>query len=133
MDEIDFCECFVVAWFLDVEDGDDVLVVEVPEELHLTQSPQTEHGMVKRRDLLDGNLLARGLVQGGATTTVSTISKQSILKPLSYQTTPYAPSPTTSWMSYCSETLKEILLELPLPAGARDMSRFFCTYGRGCA
>jgi hypothetical protein len=27
----------------------------------------------------------------------------------SYQTTPYAPSPTTSWMSYCSETLKEIL------------------------
>ncbi|KAJ5061743.1 hypothetical protein J3E74DRAFT_329912 [Bipolaris maydis] len=32
-------------------------------------------------------------------------------------TTPYAPSPTTSWMSYCSETLKEIFLELPLPAG----------------
>lgn len=34
-----------------------------------------------------------------------------------YQTTPYAPSPTTSWISYCSETLKEIFLELPLPAG----------------
>jgi hypothetical protein len=27
------------------------------------------------------------------------------------QTTPYAPSPTTSWMSYCSLTLKEILRE----------------------
>lgn len=25
-------------------------------------------------------------------------------------------------MSYCSETLKEIFLELPLPAGARDMA-----------
>lgn len=34
-----------------------------------------------------------------------------------YHTTPYAPSPTTSWISYCSETLKEIFLELPLPAG----------------
>jgi hypothetical protein len=34
-----------------------------------------------------------------------------------YQTTPYAPSPTTSWISYCSDTLKEIFLELPLPAG----------------
>lgn len=42
---------------------------------------------------------------------------------VAYHTTPYAPSPTTSWMSYCSETLKEIFLELPLPAGgmvARD-------------
>lgn len=28
-----------------------------------------------------------------------------------YQTTPYAPSPTTSWMSYCSDTLNEIFLE----------------------
>ena len=27
----------------------------------------------------------------------------------SHQTTPYAPSPTTSWMSYCSLTLNEIL------------------------
>jgi hypothetical protein len=26
-----------------------------------------------------------------------------------YHTTPYAPSPTTSWMSYCSLTLKDIL------------------------
>jgi hypothetical protein len=34
-----------------------------------------------------------------------------------HHTTPYAPSPTTSWMSYCSDTLKDIFLELPLPAG----------------
>ena len=36
-------------------------------------------------------------------------------------TTPYAPSPTTSWMSYCSETLKEIFLEPPDEGGARDI------------
>jgi hypothetical protein len=41
-------------------------MVEVPQELHLTQSPQTEHGVVKRRDLLDGHFLARWLVQCGA-------------------------------------------------------------------
>lgn len=39
-----------------------------------------------------------------------------------HQTTPYAPSPTTSWISYCSLTLNEILRE---PAGfggwARDI------------
>lgn len=39
-----------------------------------------------------------------------------------YQTTPYAPSPTTSWMSYCSDTLKEIFRELPLPPVARDIA-----------
>jgi hypothetical protein len=42
-----------------------------------------------------------------------------------HHTTPYAPSPTTSWMSYCSETLKDIFLELPLPAGG-----MFAGYGR---
>jgi hypothetical protein len=43
------------------------------------------------------------------------------LRKTAHHTTPYAPSPTTSWMSYCSETLKEIFLEFPLPVGARDM------------
>ena len=38
-----------------------------------------------------------------------------------YQTTPYAPSPTTSWMSYCSDTLKEIFRELPPAPVARDI------------
>lgn len=33
-----------------------------------------------------------------------------------YQTTPYAPSPTTSWISYWSETLNDIFLE-PLVGG----------------
>jgi len=28
-----------------------------------------------------------------------------------YQTTPYAPSPTISWISYCSDTLNVILRE----------------------
>lgn len=35
---------------------------EMPEELDLAQSALTEHGMVKRRDTLDGNLRARGNV-----------------------------------------------------------------------
>lgn len=39
-----------------------------------------------------------------------------------YQTTPYAPSPTTSWISYCSLTLKEILREVAGFGGLdRDM------------
>ena len=62
LNEIDLSEGIVVPRLLDVEYGDDVLVVEVPEKLHLSQSSQTEHGMVEGCDLLDRNLLARGLV-----------------------------------------------------------------------
>ena len=58
LDQIDLGESLVIPRLLDVENGDDVLVVEVPQELHLSQCPQTEHGMVKWCDLLDGNLLA---------------------------------------------------------------------------
>ena len=48
-------------------------------------------------------------------------------------TTPYAPSPTTSWISYCSETLKEIFLEPPDDGAARDMmpsSSYFLNSGK---
>lgn len=37
-------------------------MVEITQQFHLTQSPQTEHGVVKGNDLLDRNLLARGFV-----------------------------------------------------------------------
>jgi hypothetical protein len=63
LDEVDLCESLVVSGLLDVEDGDDVLVVEVAEQLHLSQRSQTEHGVVEGCDLLDGDLLARRLVQ----------------------------------------------------------------------
>lgn len=62
LDEVNLVECLIAAGFLDVEDGDDVLMVEVSKKLHLTQSSQTEHGVIERCDLLDGDLLARRLV-----------------------------------------------------------------------
>ena len=68
LDEVDLSEGLVAARLLDVENGDDVFVIEVAEELHLTQRAQTEHGVVEGCDLLDGHLLARRLVQCRATT-----------------------------------------------------------------
>lgn len=62
LDKIDFIEGLNVPRFLDVEDGNNVLVVEVSEKLHLSQRSQAEHGVVERCDLLDGHLLARRLV-----------------------------------------------------------------------
>jgi hypothetical protein len=58
LDQVDLSECLVVSRLLDVEDGNDVLVVEVSEQLHLSQCSQTEHGVVKGCNLLDGDLLA---------------------------------------------------------------------------
>lgn len=124
LDQIHLVEGLIAPWLLDIEDADDVLVVEVAQELHLTKSPQAEHGVVKRRDLLDGHLLAGGLVYRGAVELISNggLVRKGCARMRTYQTTPYAPSPTTSWMSYCSLTLKEILRE---PAGfggwARDI------------
>jgi hypothetical protein len=57
LDEVDFGEARVVARFLDVEDGDDVLVVEVAEQLHFAESAQAEHGVVEGGDLLDCDFL----------------------------------------------------------------------------
>ena len=39
---LDLGECLVVARLLDVEDGNDVFVVEVAQELHLTESAQAK-------------------------------------------------------------------------------------------
>ncbi len=58
LDEVDLGESLVGSWLLDVEDGDDVLVVEVAEKLHLTEGSQTEHRVVEWGDLLDCDLLA---------------------------------------------------------------------------
>lgn len=62
MDETDlyqvyFSEGFVVTRLLDVENRDDVLVVEVSQQLHLAKGAQAEHGVIERRDLLDGDFL----------------------------------------------------------------------------
>jgi hypothetical protein len=66
LDQINFGKAFVVAGSLNIEDGDNVFVVKVSEQLHLTQRSQTEHRMVEWCNLFDRNLLARGLVDGRA-------------------------------------------------------------------
>jgi len=66
LDEIDFCEGLVAAGFLDIEDRNDILVVEISQELHLAQSSEAEHRVVERRNLLDSDFLAGRLVESGA-------------------------------------------------------------------
>lgn len=64
-------------------------MVEVPQELHFTESPQTEHGMIEGGDLLDGDLLPGWLVYRG---TVAATGKSCVGcghgGSIKYQTTP---------------------------------------------
>jgi hypothetical protein len=62
LNEVNLRKGLQTAWLLNIKNGDDVLMVEVSQKFHLTQRPQTEHGMVERRNLLDRDLLARRLV-----------------------------------------------------------------------
>jgi hypothetical protein len=66
LNQIDLCERFITSGLLDIKNGDDVLMIEVSQQLHLTQGTQAEHGVVEWGNLLDRNLLARRLVQGRA-------------------------------------------------------------------
>ena len=85
LDEVDFCEAFVVAGFLYVEDRNDVLMVEVPQEFHFSQCTQAEHGVIEWGDLLDSHFLARRFVQSRA----ATVSERAILEfRYTHQTTP---------------------------------------------
>lgn len=66
LNQVHLVEALVVTGSLDIQNGDDVLVVKIAQELHLTQCPQAEHGVVEGGNLFDGNLLAGRLVNGGA-------------------------------------------------------------------
>jgi hypothetical protein len=66
LNQVDFGERLVTSRLLDIKDGDNVLMVEVPEQLHLTESSEAEHGVVEGSNLLDSNLLVGRLVQGRA-------------------------------------------------------------------
>jgi hypothetical protein len=66
LDEIDFSECLEATRLLDIKDGDDVFVVEVPKELHLAQRSQAKHGVIERRNFLDGHFLTRWFMNCGA-------------------------------------------------------------------
>jgi hypothetical protein len=41
-------------------------MIEVPQQLHLSQRSETEHGVIEWSDLLDCDLLLRWLVDGRA-------------------------------------------------------------------
>lgn len=88
LDEVDLSEGVVAPGLLDIQDGNNVFVVEVAKQLHLTQSSETEHGVIKGCDLLDGDLLARGLVDSRALNSVSISAQhlESWIPP--YHTTP---------------------------------------------
>jgi hypothetical protein len=119
LDQINLVKGFITPRLLDIKDRDDVLMVEIPQQLHLAQRPQAEHGMIEWGDLLDGNLLSGGLVDGGTIRDGQTLPRLRPSAPprlIAYHTTPYAPSPTTSWMSYCSLTLKDIFRAPPFCA-----------------
>lgn len=54
LNQVDFAERLEVGRPYDVKYGYDILMVEMPEELNLAQSAETEHRVVKRGDPLDG-------------------------------------------------------------------------------
>lgn len=62
LNEIDLPEVVERWGTKNVEDGDDVFVAEVSEELDLAQSTKTKHGMVKGSDALYGYLALRRYV-----------------------------------------------------------------------
>lgn len=86
LDEVDLVETFIAARLLDVKDRNDVLVIEVSQQLHLAQSAQTEHRVIKRRNLLDRNFLAGWLVDGGAE--IGELHSKTSISRKTYQTTP---------------------------------------------
>lgn len=51
-------------------------MVEVPQELHLSKGTETEHGVIEGGDLLNGNFLARRLVESRTRDTVSSSNTQ---------------------------------------------------------
>lgn len=58
LNQVHLREAFQVPRLLDIEYGDDVLVVEVAKKLHLSKRTETEHRVIERCDFLDSNLLA---------------------------------------------------------------------------
>ena len=77
LNEIDFVEALVIARLLNIQNADDVLMIEVTKQLHLPQGTQTEHAVIKGRDLLDRNSLSRGLMDGRAVTRQSATALKS--------------------------------------------------------
>jgi hypothetical protein len=71
LNEVDLVEAVIASGSLDIQNRDDVFVVEVAEQLHLTEGSETKHGVVERSNLLDGDFLTRGLVDSRASFTLA--------------------------------------------------------------
>ena len=68
LDKVDLREALKVARFLNVENRDDVLMIEISQKLHFTQGAETKHGMVEWCNFLNRDFLSRWLVEGRAAT-----------------------------------------------------------------
>lgn len=66
LNQVHLREALKVAGLLDVEDGNDVLMVEISQKLHFTQGTKTEHGVIEWGDFFDRNFLPRRLMERGA-------------------------------------------------------------------
>jgi hypothetical protein len=66
LNQIHFIKRLVASRLLNVENRDDVLMVEIPQQFHFSESSEAEHGVIKGSDLLDGDFLAGWLVYRGA-------------------------------------------------------------------
>lgn len=62
LNQVDLVKRLITPWLLDIKNADDVLMVEVAQELHLSESSQAKHGVIEGGDLLNGDLLARRFV-----------------------------------------------------------------------
>jgi hypothetical protein len=64
--QVHFIEAVVRVGLDDVQNADDVFMIEMSQELDLSQCSQTEHGMIERSDTLDGNSRGSWHMDGGA-------------------------------------------------------------------
>ena len=62
LNQVHLCKALKVSRTNHVEDGDDVLVLKVPQQLDLAQRAQAEHAVVKGRDALDRHARLGGVV-----------------------------------------------------------------------
>lgn len=58
LNEIDLGKAIIITRSLDIEDRNDILMVEISQQFHLSQCSKTKHGVVERGDFFDGNFLA---------------------------------------------------------------------------
>lgn len=74
LNQIHFCKLIKRSGGEYIQDRDDILVIEMSDELDLSQCPQTEHGMVEWTDFLDRNSTLGGYMDSATYDTVCTFT-----------------------------------------------------------